>query len=68
MLASHIVQPHRLGFLMNLTVLQDIQHRRYPGLNPSSSFDFDEAGYRRVQLIRNLALSPGTCLVTYQPQ
>ncbi|KAF2641828.1 hypothetical protein P280DRAFT_541282 [Massarina eburnea CBS 473.64] len=52
--ASAIVRPECLGLLLYRTVMQDIEHRRNPGLNPSSDFALDSAGAERYAKIRHL--------------
>ena len=60
--AQHIVRPECLGLLLHFTVMQDIQHRLTPGLNPSSGFTLDETGLERVKKITRLTFAPGkTC-------
>ncbi|KAF1947455.1 hypothetical protein EJ02DRAFT_507895 [Clathrospora elynae] len=59
---SHIVRPECLGLLMHFAVIQDIQHRLNPGLNPSSDFDLDVAGYKRLQKIKGMAFYCGLSL------
>lgn len=59
--ASHVVRPDCLGLLLHFTVMQDIQHRLNPGLNPSN-FSFDETGMERVRKIARLTFSPGKIL------
>lgn len=59
---QHVVRPECLGFLLNSTVMQDIQHRLIPGLNPSSEFTLDATGLERVKKITCLTFAPGkTC-------
>lgn len=57
--ASHVVRPECLGLLLHFTVMQDIQHRLNPGLNPSSDFTFDGAGAELLRKITNLTFAPG---------
>lgn len=54
---NHMVRPDCLGLLMHFTVMQDIQHKRKPGLNPSSKFELNEAGLQRALDISHLAFS-----------
>ncbi|KAF3012096.1 hypothetical protein E8E12_000036, partial [Didymella heteroderae] len=56
--AQHIVRPECLGLLLHFTVMQDIQHRLTPGLNPSSGFTLDETGLERVKKITRLTFAP----------
>jgi hypothetical protein len=57
--AKDVVRPECLPLLMHFTVLMDIQHRKHPGLNPSSDFEFSAAGAERLSTIKFLAFSPG---------
>ncbi|KAF1847287.1 uncharacterized protein K460DRAFT_276406 [Cucurbitaria berberidis CBS 394.84] len=56
--ASQVVRPECLGLLLHFTVMQDIQHRKNPGLGPSSNFEFDETGLQRLRMITNLTFAP----------
>jgi hypothetical protein len=56
---SHVVRPECLGLLLHFTVMQDIQHRKFPGLSPSSDFTFDATGAERLQKITLLTFAPG---------
>ncbi|CAN9170956.1 unnamed protein product [Alternaria alternata] len=56
--ANHVVRPECLGLLLHFTVMQDIQHRLMPGLNPSSDFNLDETGIERLQMITHLTFAP----------
>jgi hypothetical protein len=56
---KHIVRPECLGLLMYFTVLLDIQHRKHPELNPSSDFELNAEGAKRLQTIRFLTFTPG---------
>jgi hypothetical protein len=55
----HVVRPERFGFLLHFTVMQDIQHRKLPGLNPSSDYTLDAAGMDTLRKITNLAFASG---------
>lgn len=57
--AKHVVRPECLGLLLHFTVMQDIQHRLMPGLNPSSDFTLDETGLERLQNITHLTFASG---------
>jgi hypothetical protein len=58
-IASHVVRPECLGLLLHFTVMQDIQHRKSPGLHPSSNFTLDEVGLIRLRIITNLTFASG---------
>jgi hypothetical protein len=58
-LVSHIVRPECLGLLLYYTVMQDIEHKLHPGLNPSSEFTLDAAGAQRFQRITRLTFASG---------
>lgn len=55
----HVVRPECFGRLMHFTVMQDIQHRKYPGVNPSTMYELDEKGVVIAGMITRLAFSPG---------
>lgn len=57
--ANHVVRPECLGLLLHFTVMQDIQHRLMPGLNPSSDFNLDGTGIERLRIITHLTFAPG---------
>lgn len=57
--AKHVVRPECLGLLLHFTVMQDIQHRLMPGLNPSSAFTLDGIGLGRIQKITHLTFASG---------
>jgi len=61
---SHIVRPECLGLLLHFTVMQDIQHRKNPGLSPSSELTFDAIGRVRFQKITNFTFASGK--ITWQ--
>jgi hypothetical protein len=44
---------------MHFTVMQDVQHRKYPGVNPSTGFELDERGAEIAGVMTRLAFSPG---------
>jgi hypothetical protein len=60
-----MVRPECLGFLLHFTVMQDIEHRLCPGLNPSSEFTLDAAGAQRFQKITHLAFGSGKIFPLY---
>ena len=55
----HVVRPECFGLLLHFTVMQDIQHRKHPGVNPSTRFELDAEGAETAGVMTRLAFSPG---------
>ncbi|KAF2707816.1 hypothetical protein K504DRAFT_458300 [Pleomassaria siparia CBS 279.74] len=61
---SHLVRPGCLGPLLYFTVIQDIEHRRNPGLSPSSQIDLSAIGRQHLLAIRRMTIAPGRILTS----